>query len=121
MRLGRVGLGRMAANMALRLVLGGPRVAAFDPDAAARTGAAKSGVAVHDSSHGPRSASVSGRPARIFATLAGEWKSCASASCHPRRRASSAATVDLPQPETPVTTIAAVFPSPFARKAAKIR
>ena len=37
MELGMVGLGRMGANMAQRLVRGGHKVAGFDPDTAART------------------------------------------------------------------------------------
>src|SRR5438477_11937900 len=52
-------------------------------------------------SHGPRSASVSGIPARILATFAAGWKSSASANRQPRRSASRTPTVVLPLPETP--------------------
>ena len=45
MRLGMVGLGRMGANMAVRLVRGGHTVAAFDPDEGARRSAAEQGAA----------------------------------------------------------------------------
>src|SRR6516162_5142639 len=37
--------------------------------------------------------------------LAAEWKASASAKGTPRRRANAAPTVDLPDPETPMTTI----------------
>ena len=55
-------------------------------------------------SHGHRSSSVSGTPAAIFATLAGGWKSSASAYGQPSRRVSSTATVVLPEPATPMIT-----------------
>ena len=45
MQLGMIGLGRMGANMAQRLLRGGHRVAGFDPGAEARTRAADSGIA----------------------------------------------------------------------------
>src|SRR5579872_7333662 len=54
-------------------------------------------------SHGQRSASVSGIPARILATFAAGWNASASANCQPRRPASSAPTVVLPLPDTPAT------------------
>ncbi|QWP78430.1 decarboxylating 6-phosphogluconate dehydrogenase [Lysobacter sp. K5869] len=44
MELGMVGLGRMGANMAERLVRGGHKVAGFDPGAAAREQAAARGI-----------------------------------------------------------------------------
>lgn len=44
MELGMVGLGRMGANMAQRLVLGGHAVTGFDPSAEARQRAAATGV-----------------------------------------------------------------------------
>ena len=43
-------------------------------------------------------------PARILATFSAGWKSSPSAKAQPSRSASSAATVDLPEPETPMTT-----------------
>ncbi len=46
MELGMVGLGRMGANMAQRLVRGGHRVVGFDPSEAARSAAAGRGVAI---------------------------------------------------------------------------
>jgi hypothetical protein len=42
-------------------------------------------------------------PARVLATLAGGWKSSASAKRQRRRLASIAAIVVLPEPETPMT------------------
>ena len=54
-------------------------------------------------SHGFRSSSVSGIPARILATFAAEWKASASAKRHPSRPATSAPTVVLPLPDTPAT------------------
>src|SRR5262245_49215576 len=63
-------------------------------------------------SQGSRSASVSGIPARIFATFASEWKSSASANGQPRRPASIAPTVVLPLPETPATITITRFPYP---------
>jgi 6-phosphogluconate dehydrogenase len=45
MELGMVGLGRMGANMAQRLVQGGHAVSGFDPSAEARQRAAASGIA----------------------------------------------------------------------------
>src|SRR5450432_3143037 len=45
MELGMIGLGRMGANMAERLVRGGHRVVGFDPDAAARDRVASKGAA----------------------------------------------------------------------------
>jgi len=45
MELGMVGLGRMGANMAERLVQGGHKVAGFDPSADARQAAAANGIA----------------------------------------------------------------------------
>jgi 6-phosphogluconate dehydrogenase len=44
MQLGMIGLGRMGANMARRLLRGGHRVAGFDPGVEARTRAADSGI-----------------------------------------------------------------------------
>ena len=54
-------------------------------------------------SHGALSLSVSGMPARIFATLAAEWKPSASANRQPSRVASCVPTVVLPLPATPAT------------------
>ncbi|MEE7547241.1 6-phosphogluconate dehydrogenase, partial [Xanthomonas sp. Kuri4-1] len=45
MELGMVGLGRMGANMAERLVRGGHRVGGYDPGVAAREAAQAKGVA----------------------------------------------------------------------------
>ncbi|HEY8327404.1 MAG TPA: decarboxylating 6-phosphogluconate dehydrogenase [Rhodanobacter sp.] len=45
MELGMVGLGRMGANMAERLVRGGHKVGSFDPSAEARQAAAANGIA----------------------------------------------------------------------------
>jgi len=45
MELGMVGLGRMGANMAQRLVRGGHKVTGFDPDAAARENSERNDVA----------------------------------------------------------------------------
>lgn len=53
--------------------------------------------------HGSRSASVSGVPARIRATLAGGWSSSASWNGQPIARASSRPTTVLPEPLTPMT------------------
>ena len=44
MELGMIGLGRMGANMAERLVRGGHRVVGFDPSPEARAAAAKNGI-----------------------------------------------------------------------------
>ena len=44
MDMGMIGLGRMGANMAQRLVRGGHRAVGFDPDAAARSRAAADGI-----------------------------------------------------------------------------
>src|SRR5687768_16612247 len=49
MKIGMVGLGRMGANMALRLLRGGHEVAAFAPDVKARAVAAEGGATAHDS------------------------------------------------------------------------
>ena len=49
MELGIVGLGRMGANMARRLLRGGHRVVGFDPQAAARDAVARDGAATADS------------------------------------------------------------------------
>jgi 6-phosphogluconate dehydrogenase len=49
MRLGMVGLGRMGANMAERLLLGGHKLAGFDPNAEARKGLAAKGAETADS------------------------------------------------------------------------
>ena len=49
MDLGMVGLGRMGANMAERLVRGGHRVWGYDPDAAATQRVAENGGAKADS------------------------------------------------------------------------
>src|SRR5258706_16112264 len=56
------------------------------------------------SSHGRRSASVRGVPARILATFSGGWNSSASRNRQPSRSASSLPMVLLPAPETPITT-----------------
>ena len=45
MELGMVGLGRMGANMAERLVKGGHKISGFDPNADARKAAAANGIA----------------------------------------------------------------------------
>src|SRR3974390_1537079 len=60
-------------------------------------------VARKDFSQGARSASVSGIPARILATLAAGWKSSASAKDQPSCCASAWPTVVLPTPLTPIT------------------
>ena len=49
MELGIVGLGRMGANMARRLLRGGHRVVGFDPQAEARAAVAHDGVDAVDS------------------------------------------------------------------------
>ena len=49
MQLGFAGLGRMGANMALRLVRGGHRVAGFDPSAPARERVARDNIVIADS------------------------------------------------------------------------
>lgn len=49
MELGMIGLGRMGANMAERLVRSGHRVVGFDPDADAREAAAGKGIEATDS------------------------------------------------------------------------
>lgn len=49
MELGMIGLGRMGANMAQRLVQGGHRVAGFDPGVQAREQASRNGIAAADS------------------------------------------------------------------------
>ncbi len=49
MELGMIGLGRMGANMAERLVRAGHRVVGFDPDADAREAAAGKGIEATDS------------------------------------------------------------------------
>jgi hypothetical protein len=56
------------------------------------------------SSHGPRSSSVSAMPACILSMLASGWNQSASANSQCSRAASNAPTVDLPLPETPITT-----------------
>ena len=58
------------------------------------------------SSQGQRSASSSGMPARMRATFASGWRPSPSMKWRPSRSAMPAATVDLPQPETPITTTA---------------
>src|SRR5437879_10124853 len=55
-------------------------------------------------SHGQRASSSGGVPPRIFSTLAGGCRSSPSRKCTFNRPASMAATVVLPQPETPITT-----------------
>ena len=57
------------------------------------------------SSQGQRSSSSRASPAVILATLAGGWKSSASANGTRSRCANAAPTVLLPEPETPMTTI----------------
>jgi 6-phosphogluconate dehydrogenase len=49
MKLGMIGLGRMGANMAQRLMNGGHEVAAFDPDPVARAALAAKGAKAADS------------------------------------------------------------------------
>src|SRR6476646_7798689 len=63
------------------------------------------------SSHGQRSSSVSGCPVLILATLASEWKASPSANSHPVTVEIPLATVDLPDPETPMTTTWSGFPA----------
>src|SRR6478735_2508938 len=58
------------------------------------------------SSQGQRSSSVSGVPARMRATLSGECRPSPSMKPRPSASAMPAATVDLPEPETPITTSA---------------
>jgi 6-phosphogluconate dehydrogenase len=52
MKIGMVGLGRMGANMAQRLLLGGHEVTAFDPNADARKALAAKGASSVDSLRG---------------------------------------------------------------------
>ncbi|HET6593771.1 MAG TPA: decarboxylating 6-phosphogluconate dehydrogenase [Xanthomonadales bacterium] len=49
MQIGMIGLGRMGANMALRLLAAGHDVRAFDPDAAASAGARANGIGTTES------------------------------------------------------------------------
>src|SRR4051812_3223234 len=49
MRLGMIGLGRMGANMSLRLMRGGHAIAAFDPDPKPRAELAAHGAAAAES------------------------------------------------------------------------
>ncbi|MDF3934738.1 NAD(P)-binding domain-containing protein, partial [Pseudomonas citronellolis] len=49
MKLGMIGLGRMGANMALRLLRGGHQVVGFDPKDAARAALAEQGAGTADS------------------------------------------------------------------------
>ena len=56
------------------------------------------------SSHGRRSASVSGIPACILAILDSGWRESPSSNGQPSRAESSSAIVDLPDPDTPMTT-----------------
>src|SRR3984957_11137272 len=65
------------------------------------------------SSQGPRSASVSGIPCRIFSTLAGGCSRSPSMNGQPSFLASSSATVVLPLPDTPMTTRAVPFLASF--------
>lgn len=58
-------------------------------------------------SQGCLSSSLSASPAAILARFAGVWKSSASLYAQPSRSASSRATVDLPDPDTPVTSTTA--------------
>src|SRR4029079_4313127 len=67
-----------------------PRVPASHAPVSARTG--------------QRSSSVSGSPRAIFATFDAGWSESASRNASPSRSASTAPTVDLPDPETPITT-----------------
>src|ERR1035438_893475 len=55
-------------------------------------------------SHGHRSSSSSWCPEAILSTLAAGCRSSPSSKSHPKRPASSPATVDFPQPETPINT-----------------
>ena len=67
---------------------------------------ASASAAPRRSSHGQRSPSSSGIPARMCATLSGAWKRSPSRKRKPSRRASNAPSVDLPLPLTPMITIA---------------
>src|SRR5678816_4742994 len=60
-------------------------------------------------SQGQRSSSVSGVPARMRATLSSECRPSPSMKPRPSASAMPAATVDLPEPETPITTSAMRF------------
>ena len=77
--------------------------ARFSAEQAATTGPAAS-TAPTASNQGARSASSSGMPAAIFATLAAGCSSSPSTNGSPRTSASAAPTVVLPEPETPMTT-----------------
>jgi hypothetical protein len=46
---------------------------------------------------------------RIFSTFSGGWKSSPSANSQPSRSTRVAATVDLPEPLTPMTTMVVVL------------
>ena len=56
------------------------------------------------SSHGKRSASVSGIPACILAMFDSGWSKSPSSNGQPSRAESSSAIVDFPDPDTPMTT-----------------
>ena len=56
------------------------------------------------SSHGQRSSSSSASPRDIFSTLARGCRSSASSYGNTSRLASASPTVDLPDPDTPITT-----------------
>src|SRR5271166_5596000 len=57
-----------------------------------------------------RSSSVRATPRCILSLLALEWKSSASRNLRPNLLATSRPTSDLPEPDTPVKTIARAFP-----------
>src|SRR5260221_2131685 len=57
-----------------------------------------------------RSLSVRATPRCILSLLALEWKSSASRNLRPNLLATSRPTSDLPEPDTPVKTIARAFP-----------
>src|SRR5208337_5046466 len=57
-----------------------------------------------------RSSSVRATPRCILSLLALEWKSSASRNLTPNLLATSRPTSDLPEPDTPVRTIARAFP-----------
>src|SRR5260370_1000451 len=69
------------------------------------------------SSHGKRSASVSGIPRCIFSLLPGEWNWSASRKTQPSRCARISAMVLFPEPATPITTT--IIASPRIKRRAE--
>ena len=87
MDVGMIGLGRMGANMAERLVRGGHRVIGYDPGAEARASVAERGAEAADSAEALVTMLRPPRVVWLMVPAGGLWTRSSTTSCRASGRA----------------------------------